>query len=147
MDTPLKEILNPNKKVFVVNADETLLKAAQIMAENNVGSLLVNDHNGDFQGIVTERDFAFKVAAKSIDTKTTLVKAIMTPDLITMNYNATAYDAFKVMTQKRIRHLPIYDDNRTFLGLLSIGDLIKHISSRYAEKHEEVEHLYQYINQ
>ncbi|MCF6764793.1 CBS domain-containing protein [Thiotrichales bacterium 19S3-7] len=147
METLLKDILNPNKKVFVVNADETLLTAAQIMAEHNVGSLLVNDHNGDFKGIVTERDFAFKVAAKSIDTQTTKVKAIMTPDLITMNHNATAHDAFQVMTQKRIRHLPIYDDNRHFLGLLSIGDLIKHISSRYAEKHEEVEQLYQYISQ
>ncbi|MCF6807210.1 CBS domain-containing protein [Thiotrichales bacterium 19S9-12] len=147
MDTLLKDILNPNKKVFIIKSDDTLLTAAKLMAENNVGSLLVENGSGKFQGIITERDFAFKVAAKSIDIKNTVVKQIMTPDLITMNHNATAKDAFKVMTQKRIRHLPIYDDNKKFLGLLSIGDLIKHISERYEEKHEEVEHLYQYITQ
>lgn len=147
MDTPLKNILNPNKPILKITADETLLAAATLMASHNVGSLLIQDHKGNFQGIVTERDFAFKVAAKSLDTNKTQVKAIMTPDLITMNHNKTAQDALQIMTQKRIRHLPIYDDNNHFLGLLSIGDLIKWISNQYAEKHNEAEHLYQYIHQ
>jgi CBS domain-containing protein len=146
METPLKEILNPDKKICAIESDQSLLTAAKMMAEHKVGSLLVNK-NGKFQGIITERDFAFKIAANNLNLENTKIEQVMTRDIITINHNATAQEALQVMTQKRVRHLPVYDDDNHFLGLLSIGDLAKWVSCRYVEKHDEVEHLYQYIHQ
>ena len=146
MHSKLKEIVNKEKRVFSISANSSLFEAAQKMAEHKVGSLLVID-NDQFHGIITERDFLFKVSARNQDLKKHIVSDIMSEHIISMNHNQTAQEALQLMTEKRIRHLPIYDDNNTFLGLLSIGDLTKWASSRYHQKHDEVESLVNYIQQ
>ena len=146
MHSPLKIILNKNKSVYSVSSNDSLLEAAQMMAQYKVGSLLVLD-DGKFNGIITERDFLFKVNALNKSPKVLLVKDIMSTNIISINHNKTAQDALKLMTEKRIRHLPVYDDEVHFLGLLSIGDLTKWASSRYHKKHDEVENLVNYIQQ
>ena len=146
MHSPLKIILNKNKSVYSVSSNDSLLEAAQMMAQYKVGSLLVLD-DGKYNGIITERDFLFKVNALNKSPKVLLVKDIMSTNIISINHNKTAQDALKLMTEKRIRHLPVYDDEVHFLGLLSIGDLTKWASSRYHKKHDEVENLVNYIQQ
>ena len=146
MHSKLKEILNKDKPVFSISADSPLLEAAQKMTQHKVGSLLVID-NEKFHGIVTERDFLFKASANNHDLNTLKVKEIMSEHIISMHHNQTAQEALQLMTEKRIRHLPIYDDEKIFLGLLSIGDLTKWASSRYHQKREEVESLVNYIQQ
>lgn len=146
MHSKLKEILNKNKQIFNISSSNSLLEAAKKMAEYKVGSLLVFDDKV-LHGIITERDFLFKAYSFSQDLEKYRVSDIMTRNIISMNHEQTAQEALKLMTEKRIRHLPVYDDNNIFLGLLSIGDLTKWASSRYYKKYEEVENLMDYINQ
>ena len=146
MDTPLKDILNTEKTIYEISSESTLLEAAEKMAKYKVGSLLVMDHHQP-QGIITERDFLFKVSAHNKNLQTTKVSEIMSKGLIRLHSEQKAKDALKVMTEKRIRHLPIYNEKEEFLGLLSIGDLAKWATSRYHEKISEVEDLVNYIQQ
>ncbi|MBK2124702.1 CBS domain-containing protein [Fangia hongkongensis] len=146
MHSQLKIIVNKDKPVYSVSDSDTLITAAKKMAEHRVGSLLVISQ-GKLQGIITERDFLFKASAKLKDLTTTTVKEIMSDHIISMKDSHTAQEALQLMTEKRIRHLPVYDDKNKFLGLLSIGDLTKWASSRYHEKHDEVENLVNYIQQ
>lgn len=147
MHSPLKQIVDRKKAVYSIAETDSALSAAKKMAEHRVGSLLVVDGDGKLIGIVTERDFLFKLVASEKDSKSLQVKEIMSKNLLTMNHHNTAQEALKLMTEKRIRHLPVYDDENQFLGLLSIGDLTKWASSRYHVKHDEVNDLVKYIQQ
>ncbi|WP_119343451.1 CBS domain-containing protein [Facilibium subflavum] len=145
MHSPLKKIINKDKPVYSISADDTLITAAKKMAQHKVGSLLVVNGENDFLGIITERDFLFKACAQQKDLTTHLVKDIMSKDLIGMNHMQTAQQALQLMTEKRIRHIPVYNDEDYFIGLLSIGDLTKWASCRYHKKNDEVQSLVEYI--
>ena len=129
------------RDLISVATDATVLDAIKLMAERAVGSLLVMD--GDkLRGIVTERDYARKVIVKGRSSKTTAVGEIMTAEVVTTTMQETVNECMTVMTERRIRPLPVVD-NGLVVGMISIGDLVQAIIS---DQKEEIEHLEHYIS-
>ncbi len=110
---------------FSIAPGATVAEAVERMAELSIGSLLVM-HDGGLRGIVTERDYARKVVAGGLSTDTTCVEDIMTVDVFTTDVDQNIDECMMLMTEKRIRHLPVVDGKR-ILGIISIGDLMKAI--------------------
>ena len=128
-------------EIISIAEDASVLEAIKEMAERSIGSLLVMD--GDtLKGIVTERDYARKVIVKGRSSKTTRVGEIMTAEVRTASTDQTVNDCMKIMTERRIRHLPVVEDGKV-LGLISIGDLVQAI---IADQQEEIEQLEHYIS-
>jgi CBS domain-containing protein len=121
MDT-LATIINRNEgRVRAIAPDETVLAAAQRMNDDRIGSLLVM-RGSTLVGIVTERDVLTRVVAARRDPATTAVAAVMTADPITGSPETSMGAARNIMREKRIRHLPVCDNER-LVGMVSIGDL------------------------
>jgi len=129
------------QEIISVTADASVLDAIKIMAERAIGSLLVMQGD-ELLGIVTERDYARKVIVKGRSSETTEVGEIMTAKVCTATINDTVNSCMTVMTERRIRHLPVVDDGKV-IGLISIGDLVQAIIS---DQKEEIEHLEHYIS-
>jgi signal-transduction protein with cAMP-binding, CBS, and nucleotidyltransferase domain len=111
------------------------------MADRAVGSLLVMDGD-ELKGIVTERDYARKVIVKGRSSESTPVADIMTTDLVTASLTQSVNDCMTLMSERRIRHLPVLVDGKV-AGLISIGDLVQAIIS---DQQEEIEQLESYIS-
>jgi CBS domain-containing protein len=126
--------------VWSVSPDETILDAIRIMAEREVGALLVLDQ-GKLTGIVTERDYARKVALEGRSSKDALVKDIMSTRVLCARPDQTVQECMALMSDKRARHLPVVDHKKV-IGIVSIGDLVKCI---IAEQKFEIEALQYYI--
>ena len=129
------------RHIVSVVPDSTVLEAIILMADKAIGSLLVMDDD-ELLGIVTERDYARKVIIKGRSSKSTRVSEIMTTDVFTTSSAKSVNDCMSVMTEKRIRHLPVLEDNRV-IGMISIGDLVQAIIS---DQKEEIEQLENYIS-
>lgn len=129
------------REIIRIPGDASVFDAIKLMAEREVGSLLVMEGD-DLQGIVTERDYARKVILKGRSSETTAVGEIMTTDVVTTTDKQTVKDCMSLMTERRIRHLPVID-NGNVIGLISIGDLVNAIIS---EQQEEIEQLENYIS-
>ncbi|MDH3490864.1 MAG: CBS domain-containing protein [Gammaproteobacteria bacterium] len=128
-------------EIISITEEASVLDAIKMMADRSIGSLLVMD--GDtLKGIVTERDYARKVIIKGRSSKSTQVREIMTTEVYTAHTDQTVNDCMTVMTEKRIRHLPVVE-NEEVLGLISIGDLVQAI---IADQQAEIEQLAQYIS-
>lgn len=127
----------------IVTIDEgaSVFDAIKLMADYGIGSLLVM-RGQDLKGIVTERDYARKVILKGRAAETTLVSEIMSVELITATPEQTVNKCMTLMTEKRIRHLPILAHDKV-VGLISIGDLVQAI---IADQKEAIEHLENYIS-
>jgi CBS domain-containing protein len=126
------------RHIISVAPDSSVFDAIQLMADQAVGSLLVM--NGDeLLGIVTERDYARKVILKGRSSETTTVAEVMTSDVLTASSAQTVNDCMELMTERRIRHLPVVEDNRV-IGMISIGDLVQAIISDQQEAIEQLEH-------
>jgi len=98
-------------------------EALKVMAEHGIGSVLVME--GDrLAGIITERDFARKLGVEGLSPSTIAVRDVMTTDLITVTPGQSVNECMAIMTEKRIRHLPVVEEGR-LVGLLSIGDVVK----------------------
>ncbi len=129
------------RHIVSVLPDATVLDAITVMADKAIGSLVVMD--GDvLLGIVTERDYARKVIIKGRSSRTTLVSEIMTTGVFTTSSAESVNQCMSLMTEKRIRHLPVVEDNRV-IGIISIGDLVEAIIS---DQKEEIEQLENYIS-
>lgn len=129
------------REIIAIAEDASVFEAIKLMAERSIGSLLVMD--GDkLKGIVTERDYARKVIVKGRSSKSTRVGEIMTADVRTATTDQSVNDCMSVMTERRIRHLPVVDGDAV-VGLISIGDLVQAIIS---DQQEEIEQLAQYIS-
>jgi CBS domain-containing protein len=128
-------------KIISITEEASVLDAIKMMAERSIGSLLVMA-GGELKGIVTERDYARKVIVKGRSSKSTQVGEIMTTDVCTATTQQTVNDCMTVMTERRIRHLPVVEDGEV-LGLISIGDLVQAI---IADQQEEIQQLEQYIS-
>jgi CBS domain-containing protein len=111
------------------------------MAEHSVGALLVMQ-GARLEGIVSERDYARKVILKGRSSSDTPVRQIMTAEVITVGPDSSAQQCMQIMTDRRVRHLPVVDDGRV-LGVLSIGDLVRAV---LAEQAETIEQLENYIH-
>jgi CBS domain-containing protein len=107
----------------------TVLDAIKRMVESNVGSLLVTE-SGKLAGIVTERDYLRRVTLEGRDEKETPVREIMTSELVYVTPDTSIDECMAVMTERRIRHLPVLAGNREVMGLVSIGDLVKYRSKQ-----------------
>jgi CBS domain-containing protein len=127
-------------EVWFVLPDDTVYHALEAMAEKNVGSMLVLE-DGRLVGIVSERDYARKVILVDKASKETLVAEIMTTTLITVEPSCTVTDAMSLMTDERVRHLPVLDDGE-LVGVISIGDVVKAV---IADQLEMIGQLEQYI--
>jgi CBS domain-containing protein len=111
-----------------------------MMADKEVGALLVIEES-ELVGIISERDYARKIILKGKASKDTLVKEIMTAKVIYVKINTSVNDCMALMTEKRIRHLPVYNGEQ-LVGVISIGDVVKDIIS---EQEFVIEQLEKYI--
>lgn len=127
--------------VYSIHPDNTVYEALKVLVDRNIGALLVID-NEKFLGIFSERDYARRVILKGRASKETLIREIMTENPITISEEASVEDCMVKMTEKHIRHLPITDAAGRLVGVVSIGDLVKHIIS---EQHSIIESLQGYI--
>lgn len=132
---------NKGHYVISVAPDASVFDAIKLMAEKAVGSLIVMQDD-KLVGIITERDYARKVILKGRSSASTTVAEIMTKNVLTTSDSHTVKDCMELMTKKRIRHLPVVDDNRV-IGVISIGDLVQAIIS---DQQYEIEQLGQYIS-
>ncbi len=129
------------RDIFSVGPDAPVLEAIRLMAEHSVGALLVMQ--GDkLAGIVSERDYARKVILKGRSSADTPVRAIMTAQVHTVEPGESAQQCMQIMTDRRIRHLPVVDGERV-VGMLSIGDLVRAV---LAEQAQTIEQLENYIH-
>jgi len=110
--------------VLRIDGSATVLDAIKRMVEANVGSLLVFE-DGKLAGIVTERDYLRRVTLEGRDEKETPVREIMTAPLVYVTPDTTIEECMAVMTERRIRHLPVLTDDRHVAGIVSIGDVVK----------------------
>lgn len=115
-------------QVFGIAPDATILDALELMAEKNVGAVIVLDDE-KLVGILSERDYARKVVLKGRTSNKTAVSEIMTSSVSTVSPNASVDDCMEMMTLGRFRHLPVIED-RKVIGVVSIGDIVKAVIER-----------------
>jgi CBS domain-containing protein len=111
--------------VFSVSADASVLAAMKLMSEHNIGAVLVMD-GGKIEGILSERDIVRKVDLLGKTCSTTLVREIMTEKVLYVEAAQPLDECMALMTEKRIRHLPVMENNR-LLGVISIGDVLHEV--------------------
>ncbi len=114
-------------QIWSVSPDATVYDAIALMAEKNVGALLVME-NERLVGIVSERDYSRKVMLRGKTSRNSIVREIMTTELTTAHPRETVEECLRFMTEKRIRHLPVIADG-ALRGVISIGDLVKQVIS------------------
>ena len=141
MDT-VRDILQiKGHVVYTVNPESSVYEALETLESKNLGSLVVLEECGKLDGIFTERDYARKVILKGRSSKETRVMDIMTESPVFVTPDTKIDYCMQLMTDKHIRHLPVLDDNE-LVGLISIGDLVKHIID---QKDSIIQHLENYI--
>ena len=138
----LREILDEKgSEVLRVDAGVSVLEAVEQMVDANVGSLLVTERDRDI-GIVTERDYLRRVALSGRTEEEILVREIISSPLIVATRDTTVDECMALMTDRRIRHVPVVDGD-TVIGIVSIGDLVKFTSKRQSF---EIKYLTDYIS-
>ena len=134
----IESILNRKaNQVWSVSPDATVYDAIALMAEKNVGALLVVQ-NGELVGILSERDYTRKVMLRGKRSRETLVNEIMSTQLTTVDPKQSVDECLRSMTEKRIRHLPVVKDGE-ICGVISIGDLVKHVISTQSATIDQLE--------
>lgn len=120
-----QQILNDKKHndILSVEPDRPVIDALIIMAEYKIGALLVMQNN-KLLGIISERDYAREIVLKGKSSKECVIEEVMTKDVITIDANDTYDKGLEIMTENRIRHLPVVE-NKKVIGMLSLGDLAK----------------------
>lgn len=128
----------PTQAIYSISPGSTVYAALQLMAEKGIGALLVIEH-GDIVGILSERDYARKVILMQRTSRETFVRDIMTSAVIYVRGDQSTDECMALMTQHRLRHLPVMDEDK-LIGMLSIGDLVKDIISEQQFIIQQLEH-------
>ena len=126
------------RDVWTVSPDSTVYDALQVMADKNVGALMVLE-NDQVVGVFSERDYARKVILKGKASKDTPVSEIMSTKLVWVRPDQTIEDCMDLMTNRRIRHLAVLEEGRP-IGVISIGDVVKAIISGQEFTIQQLEH-------
>jgi CBS domain-containing protein len=140
--TTVRHLLDhKGRALFSIEPEEPVLEAIRMMAEHHVGALLVM-RGTELAGILSERDYARKVVLLGRSSAETPVWQIMTSPVITVSPDNSVQDCMRLMTDHRIRHLPVTEDSRV-MGMISIGDLVKAVIE---EQQQTIEQLESYIH-
>jgi CBS domain-containing protein len=126
--------------VWSIAPDATVYDAIKMMAQRNVGALVVLENDG-LVGIISERDYTRKVILQGKSSKETAVSEIMTTGLVTAEPNDNIAQCMRLITERRVRHLPVLEGSKV-VGIVSIGDLLKWLIS---EQDATIDHLEKYI--
>ena len=139
--TTIAQLLNAKgDQIWSVEPKATIFEALEIMSEKEIGALLVME-DGKLTGIFSERDYARKVILKDKSSKETPVGELMTKKVFYIDPQKTINDCMAMMTAKRIRHVPVIEDNQV-MGIVTIGDVVNQIIS---EQEVTINHLENYI--
>ena len=130
------------KEVYSVLSTITVYEALGVMSEKNIGAILIIEDNS-LKGILSERDYARKIALKAKSSKKTLVNEIMEKDVVTVKLTDSLDYCMELMDSKRVRHLPV-KENDNIIGIISISDVVKAIIEM---QKETIKHLDSYISQ
>ena len=129
MKTLRQLIESKTRPVASISPDETVLRALEIMAEYDIGALLVLDGKR-LAGVFSERDYARKVILQGKASTETKVREIMTEKVICVTLDRTIEECMAIMSEKHIRHLPIVDAEKNVISIISIGDVVKETISQ-----------------
>ncbi|HEY8510188.1 MAG TPA: CBS domain-containing protein [Steroidobacteraceae bacterium] len=129
------------RALYSIGPDDPVLEAIRMMAEHRIGALLVM-REGELVGIISERDYARKVILRGRSSSETPVHQIMSSPVITVSPTHTLDQCMRIVTEKRIRHLPVVESGRV-VGVISIGDLVKAVIE---EQQRTIEQLESYIH-
>jgi len=140
MNTVNDILKNKGHDVWTITIDSSIYSAIELMAEKKVGALLVLEKS-KIVGVISETDYTRKVILKGLSSKTTPVHEIMTTDVEFTHPQQNINECMVMMTEKRIRHLPVIDGDK-LLGIISIGDLVKTIID---EQRYTIDQLESYI--
>lgn len=139
---PISSVLiHKTSALWSISPDATVFEAIKLMAEKNIGSLLVMS-GGKLAGVITERDYTRKVALHGKTSKETRVREIMPREILTITTDDSVEDCMRLMTENRVRHLPIMEGENV-VGIVSIGDLVNWIIST---QNAHIEQMEQYIS-
>src|SRR5688572_4040810 len=141
--TTARDLMRNKRKpdILSIAPDASAFEAMKMMADHNVGALLVFNAAGDVAGILSERDFARKLEVQGRSAQDTKVHDLMTEKVLYVEAGQSLQECMAVMSDKRIRHLPVFEDGK-LLGLLSIRDVLREI---IAEQESMISHLEHYI--
>ncbi|MBS1915277.1 MAG: CBS domain-containing protein [Bacteroidetes bacterium] len=135
-------LLHKGSRITSVGPETTVLEALKIMADQNIGSVMVMD-NGKYLGIMTERDYSRKVILKGKSSTDTKVREIMSEELPRVSPSDTVEFCMQLMSDKNIRYLPVFDNAGLLSGIVSINDLVRET----IRTHEEtISHLKDYLH-
>ena len=138
----LKQLLAAKgNQVYSIGPDAKVIEALQLMAQKDVGALVVME-GARLVGMLSERDYARKVILHGRSSQDVPVRDIMTSDVITIDPGKTIEDCMGLVTQRRIRHLPVCEGEK-LIGLVSIGDLVKEV---IADQEQTIKQLESYIH-
>jgi len=140
--TTVKDILSRKPATVTVTLHTTVLDALKLMDEKNIGSVVVTDPEGNYLGIVTERDYSRKVVLKGKNSTTTPVEEIMTTDCPTVGLKDGVEHCRQLMTSLNIRYLPVFSANE-LKGIISMSDVVK---ETIAMQQQTIDHYKQYIS-
>ncbi len=133
--------LNKNRQIWTISKNHSVRQALVLMSDKNIGAIIVVDNNDFPIGIFSERDYARKVILKGKSSKDTLLDEVMTKELITVNRDYKIDQCMEIMTEKRIRHLPVLE-NKKIVAIISIGDVLKIMIK---EQKKLIDHLQKFI--
>ena len=133
--------LNKDRQIWTILKDQSVRQALILMSEKNIGAIIIVDNNDFPVGIFSERDYARKIILKGKNSKDTLLEEVMTKELITVTRNYKIDQCMKIMIEKKIRHLPVLENNK-IIGIISIGDVLKIMIK---EQEELINHLQKFI--
>ena len=140
MSATVQEMLRGKSEIYSVEPGDTVLKALRLMADKNIGAVLVRSGQ-KLEGIFSERDYARKVILLGKTSNETLVSEIMTTQVVCVEPGWTAEQCMALMTDRRVRHLPVVEQGR-LIGVISIGDVVRAVVQ---EQQFTIDSLHRYI--